>query len=138
MPLFKRLLTLVSLVIACQATHAEQKSRIVAVGDFDSVNVGQNGYCGERTEVPSNAWKNILVRGDERVWFQMKSVIHSTSFTTTCEGDYTFVPAAGKAYIIRFSLDVGVCRYELFRAVPNADPVREPLTHPEPQSCLFH
>ena len=48
------------------------------------------------------------------------------------------VPAAGKAYIIRFSLDVGVCRFELFRVVPNADPVREPLTHPEPQSCLFH
>lgn len=138
MILFKLVLTLLSLVIACPPMQAAQPSRIVAVGDFDYVNVGQSGYCGERSEVPSTEWKNILVRGDEQVWFRMKSVIHSTSFTTTCEGDYSFVPAAGKAYIIRFLLDARVCRFELFRVVPNSDPVREPLTRAEPQSCLFH
>ena len=137
MILFKRVLTLLALVFACQPMHAAQKSRIVAVGDFDYLNVGQNGYCGERSDVPSTEQKNILVRGDERVWFRMKSVIHSTSFKTTCAGDYSFVPDAGKTDIIRFSLDDRACHFELFRVIPNADPVREPLTPAEPQSCLF-
>ncbi len=137
MNVFNRLLVLMSCAFVCAALQAAPMARIVAVGDFDSVNVGQDGYCGRRTDVPSSDWKNILVRGNEQVWFQLKAVVHSTSFKTTCEGDYSFFPGAGKAYIIRFSMDAMACRFELFRVIPNADPVREPLVRSESQSCLF-
>lgn len=125
------------LIVSCQAANAQGKSRLVVVGDLDAFIVGQDGYCGARTDVPSSEWKNIIVRGDERVWFEAKSVDHSLSFTMRCSGDYSFVPQSGKAYIIRYWLDERQCHFELFRVVPQADPVREPLTRSEPQVCLF-
>ena len=134
---FSRLLVLsVGLIIAL-ASFAAEKSRLVVVGDLDAFIVGQDGYCGARIDVPSSEWKNILVRGDERVWFEAKSVVRSISFTTRCSGDYSFVPAPGKAYIMRYWLDARQCHFELFRVVPNADPAPEPLTRSEPQLCIL-
>ncbi len=134
---FTCLLTLSLSMSITLASHAVEQSRLIVVGDLDAFIVGQDGYCGARTNVPSSDWKKILVRSDERVWFEAKSLVRSTSFNTSCSGDYSFVPEAGQAYIIRYWLDAKQCHFELFRVVPRADPVPQALTISESQSCLF-
>ena len=49
----------------------------------------------------------------------------------------TFVPVSGRAYILRMSHKPGDCQVGLFRIVPGADPVREKMQRPEPESCLI-
>jgi streptogramin lyase len=126
------------------AAFAAGKSRIAFIGELDSLNVGQQGYCGARVSVSDKAMKSVYVDGDERVWFHGKSTSHITSlspelpsFTISCAGDFSFVPESGKAYIVRYSVSEDKCRFELFRVVQGSDPVREQLTTESQQSCLL-
>ena len=76
--------------------------------------------------------------GDQPVWLTAKSRFHLPQRRTReCNIERTFVPVSGRAYILRISHKPGDCQVELFRIVPGADPVREKMQRPEPESCLI-
>lgn len=119
---------------------AAERARIGVVGDLDSLTVGQDGYCGERTQVDKKAWRGIFVDGDERTWFGIKATVQLGTGKVDCSGEFSFVPAAAQTYIIRYTwaaYQSDQCLFELFRVVPGGDPVRENLTREQPQVCLI-
>lgn len=124
------------LVLSPCLSHAGDKARIAVVGDLDSLTIGQDGYCGSRKDVDKAAWKGIFVGGGERTWFGMRATFRTTAVRVDCSGEYSFVPKADTAYIIRYSFLTESCLFELFRVVPGGDPVKESLTREEPRVCL--
>ena len=127
---------LAALLLTPCLSGATDKARIAVIGDLDSLTIGQDGYCGQRTSVDPRAWKGIFVGGDERTWFGMKATVRTPMARVDCSGEFSFVPKAGTAYIVRYSLVSEGCLFELFRVVPGSDPVKEGLTREEPQVCL--
>ena len=118
------------------AAHSTERARIAVVGDLDVISIGQDGFCGERTLVDRKAWHGIFVTGGQRTWFRTKSTKYMPSYRVECAADYSFLPEAENAYILRFSFVGNECLSELFRVVRGGDPVREPLAREEPQVCL--
>jgi hypothetical protein len=116
--------------------QAGERARIAIVGDMDGISMGQDGYCGARVAVRPEAWKNILVDGDAQTWVWLKGTVYTPNARHICESDYTFTPAAGATYILRYSFVNDRCLGELFRAVKGQDPVREPLEREANRSCL--
>lgn len=115
---------------------ATSKSRIAVVGDLDALYVGQDGYCGSRTFIEANARMGIFVAGDQRTWLRMGATFHTSNARANCTGEFSFLPRAGHAYVVRYSWPGDRCLFELFRVVPGADPVTETLTREEPQACI--
>jgi hypothetical protein len=122
--------------LSCMSVMAVEDATLTLTGDLDSFLVGQAGYCGERAYVPQEQWSKIVLKGDEQVWFHTQSIFHTGAGKRTCKRERTFIPKAGTAYILRLAHLPGDCRVELFRVVPNADPVREKMIQPASQSCL--
>lgn len=118
------------------ASAATGKSRLAVVGDLDTLYVGQNGYCGSRTFIEANARMGIFVAGDQRTWLRMGATFHTSNGRANCTGEFSFLPRAGHAYVVRYSWPGDRCLFELFRVVPGADPVAEALTREEPQACI--
>ncbi len=122
---------------------AEGQSQLVILGGAH-VNVGQAGFCGERTVVPPEARKRVFVDGDTQTWVRFYWASASRLVQgppVACETDVTFTPRAGHAYILRM-IQVGAvantsCDFELFRVVPGGVPVREPLVVERERGCLF-
>lgn len=133
--MYRALITSVLLLLPC-LSQATDKARIAFVGDLDSLNVGQDGYCGERKWIDRKAWQGVFVGGGQSTWFGIKATIRSTSARADCSGEYSFVPQAANTYIVRYSFLDDRCLIELFRVVPGSDPVRDSLTRVQPQSCL--
>jgi hypothetical protein len=131
-----RRLLLSFLMLLPMMAHSTDKARIAVVGDADTFNIGQDGFCGARQFVDRTSWQSIFVDGGTPVFFHVKSKAYGAIVRSECEGDNTFVPAAGSAYIVRFSHEANRCVTELFRVVSGADPVREKLTMSPAQPCI--
>ncbi len=129
-------LVIASILLAPMIVQASEKARIAIVGDLDQVNIGQDGYCGDRTYVNRESWRNIFVDGDREVWFRMNATARLPEFELKCAGEYSFTPKVETAYILRYTFGNEKCHFELFRIVPGSDPVQEPLTAQESQICL--
>lgn len=133
---FSRCFIFFALILLGAQVHATNKARIAIIGDVDTVNVGQDGFCGERTSIPTKALKGIFVEGGQTVWFRIRSTIHLPTHQRTCDGEYSFSPEVATAYIVRYSNDGEVCRAEVFRVVPGGDPEREPIQSEPAQICM--
>ena len=131
-----RYVTFFALILLGAQVHATNKARIAIIGDVDTVNVGQDGFCGERTSIPTKALKGVFVEGGQTVWFRIRSTILLPPHQRTCDGEYSFSPEAATAYIVRYSNDGEVCRAEVFRVVPGGDPEREPIQSEPAQICM--
>jgi hypothetical protein len=130
------LLASACLVLAAAPATATDKARIAVIGDVDTLQVGQSGYCGARVAVDRAARQSIFVTGDQRVWLYLKYAQYSIRTRVSCDGDFSFVPQTGNAYIVRNTLNQDDCVVELFRVVPGGDPVRENLTPEQGRPCL--
>jgi hypothetical protein len=119
------------------ATAKASEATLTAIGDLDRLSLGQAGFCGARVEVGQSEWQKVSLKGDEQLWFFAKSRYRTPKATYNCDIERTFLPVSGKAYLLRISHEPNNCKVELFRVVPGADPVREPLLKPEPKSCAL-
>lgn len=129
-----------SLIFA--SAHAVDSATLTVIGDMDSFVIGQDGFCGDRTQVDEAGLQKIILRGDEQVWLMAKSRFYLGNLkrgprTSVCQRERAFIPKAGTAYILRLTHMPGDCQIELFRAVRDADPVREKMIIPTSQSCLL-
>jgi hypothetical protein len=113
------------------------EATITAVGDLDRLSIGQSGFCGDRTEVGSSEWQRVVLKGDEQVWFFAKSTYRTPKVIYNCNIERTFIPASGKAYVLRVSHEPKNCKVELYRVVPGGDPVREKLLQPDSRMCAL-
>ena len=117
------------------AQSPPSKAIIAVVGDAERLNIGQSGYCGNRTEIdrPSNV--QFQVPPDKQTYFYIKASFRVPTGHYYCEGDYSFVPQAGKLHIIRYSFLESACRLELFAGTPGATPVPAAFEREERRSC---
>ena len=117
----------------------EQAARatIAVVGDADRFNVGQDGYCGRRTEISSPSNARFRVPSGVRTFFFVKASFRVAHGTYYCEGDFSFMPENGKLHIVRYSMIDNQCKLELFRSDPGGTPMPMEVQVEESRSCLL-
>ena len=126
----KAVLAVAAILIANSATSQPQ-SALAVVGALDSLLVGQKGYCGQMTRISTESQTKILVDAGERTWLHAKI---SYGFRNSCRGDFSFIPAVGKSYIVRLK----PCTVELFVFEPGGNPQPDDQVQIEEiRSCLF-
>lgn len=130
-----------AIALLAPAAHAQtpipaDRAMVAVVGDPEVFNVGQSGYCGERTTIDKPDKTKFLIPAGARTWFFLSSKLHVPIGTYTCSGDYSFEPVAGRLHIFRYSYVEGGCLLEHFSGEPGKTP--EPTTlQPEiRRSCL--
>ena len=129
-----------ALLIQCGTVIAQDeipKSIIAIVGDTDRFNIGQDGFCGERTEITSPSGKKFRIPSNKQSFFYVQSRIRTQMATYVCEGDYSFVPLPGMLHVIRYTMSDDHCLLQLYQSEPGATPKLMKLTREEPRSCLF-
>lgn len=113
------------------------RATVAIVGDPDRFNIGQDGYCGKRTEIENPAGKSFRIPAGIRTNFFVRSRFRTTDITVTCEGDFSFMPEPGVLHVIRYTMvDDNKCRLELFRSEPGGTPVPMPVAVEPRQACL--
>lgn len=123
-------------ISSARAQDDAQRAIVVIVGDADRFNIGQNGYCGKRSEIPNPSNAQFRVHPDKRTYFYIKASIETAFGITYCEGDYSFIPEATKVHIIRYSMAGDNCLLELFQSVAGEAPTPANLIQEEHHSCL--
>ena len=116
-------------VLAVASTPATSQevlpARIAVLSPNAWLLYGQEGYCGAMETYDRDNKQGVLVTANRRVWFRAK--------TTTHVGDFSFVPEAGRRYVVRVSTRLA----ELYELVPSMPPVLRPLTTEEKRLCLL-
>ncbi len=134
-----RIAALFFLVLSCtqaQSQDQPQKAIVAVVGDADRFNVGQDGFCGNRTEISSPSNARFRVPAGVRTYFFVKSSFRVAHGTYYCQGDYSFLPEPGRLHIIRYSMIDNQCRLELFKSDPGGTPAPMEVVAEEAKSCL--
>ena len=96
--------TMATLPLVARAQEAPAKAIVAVVGDAERFNIGQDGYCGKRTEIPRPSNVQFRVPADKLTYFFLKTSFRVPSGTYYCEGDYSFMPEPSKLHVIRFSM----------------------------------
>lgn len=128
--------TLLPYLAHAQTPIPADRAMVAIVGDAELFNVGQDGYCGERTTVNSPSKTKFLIPAGQRSWFFLSSKLHVPVATLTCSGDYSFVPVAGKLHIFRYSFVGENCLLEHFSGDPGKTPEPTDLQPEKRRSCL--
>lgn len=137
-----RLTTLAASLLALAAwpslaQEPAPRATVALVGDTDRFNIGQDGYCGKRTEIESPAGKHFRVPAGQRTYFYLRSRLRGANVTLTCEGDFSFTPQAGLLHIIRYTMvNEQQCLLEMFRGAPGETPTPMPVTPEGTRTCL--
>jgi len=119
-----------------QSQQPYERAHVAIVGDADRFNIGQDGYCGKRTEIDSPSSVSFQVPGAKRTWFYIRTKFRTPIQTTTCEGDFSFTPEPGRLHIIRFLFREDTCTLEMFRAIPGENPVPAEFKQEQRRICL--
>lgn len=115
------------------AAHCEEEaapSRLAIIGTADVVLYGQAGYCGAMTSYDRANTGGVLIGGGKRVWIRLR---HQRD----CVSDFSFMPAPGRAYILRAGTERANCLAEFFLVHPGQAPSRVNLDIEGRRSCLF-
>ena len=118
------------------AQEPPAKSIIALVGDTDKFNIGQEGYCGERSNIDSPGGKKFRIPSNKKTFFYIRTTFHVQVGTYMCEGDYSFTPTPGQLYIIRYTRLDG-CMLEVFQSKPGESPKPTGVEREQSHSCLF-
>jgi hypothetical protein len=128
------------LSIPCAPALAQQdvpKAIVAVIGDADRLTIGQDGYCGERTEISSPSGKQFRIPANKESFFYIESRISMHTVKVVCKGEYSFIPEPGMLHIIRFTMLANTCKPEMFISTPGGDPRPASFQREEPRSCLF-
>jgi hypothetical protein len=112
------------------------KSIIALVGDTDKFNIGQEGFCGERTNIDSPGGKKFRIPSNKKSFFYIRSKFYAAAVTYTCDGDFSFIPSPGQLYIMRYTM-AEHCVLEVFESEPGGPPRPVAVEREQSQSCLF-
>jgi hypothetical protein len=123
-----------SLPIAAQ--HPAAKAIIVVVGDPERMNIGQDGYCGRRTEINQPKDKQFRIPAGVETFLFTRTTFRLSYGTYVCEGDFSFVPEGGQLHIIRYIMEDRQCKLEMYRGLPGETPLPMPFQDEQRRSCL--
>jgi hypothetical protein len=112
------------------AAEPAAPSRLVIIGPADVKLFGQSGYCGSMASYDQADTSGAPIEGGKRVWIRLRH-------RQDCVGDFSFVPAPGRAYILRAGAPQRACVVDLHRVNPGAAPTRENLEREARRSCLL-
>lgn len=119
------------------AQEPPQKAVIALVGDADRFTIGQEGFCGKRSEIDVHKVKQFRIPADKETFFFIQARIHGAIATYTCEGEFSFTPEAGLLHIIRYSMSGDKCQLEMFQSEPGGEPEQIPVNREKSQICLM-
>jgi hypothetical protein len=126
-----------SLVRAQAVAPAEPARALIAViGDVERFNVGQDGYCGARTEIPRPSNARFRIPAGRLTHLYIKGDFETPLGKVYCEGNFSFTPEADKLHIIRQTMYDKVCNIEFFKSTPGSTPEKASLTEEPTRSCL--
>lgn len=125
------------LPVVASADEPAQKALVALVGDAIRFNIGQDGFCGKRTEIehPGNA--QFRIPSQTKTYFFVRSTFRVPIGMYYCEGDYSFTPEPGKLHIIRYVFHDSLCRLEVFNSVPGGTPQPMSFEQEARRSCLL-
>lgn len=112
------------------------KATVALVGDTDKFNIGQGNFCDARSDISSPAGKQFRIPAGQKTFFYIRSKFYTPSASHICEGDFSFIPAAGKLHIIRYTMGDS-CTLEVYQSELGGDPHLMAVQREESQSCLF-
>lgn len=118
------------------AAEEAGRATIVLLGEIDRFDIGQDGYCGERSEIQPATDARFRIPADKPTHFHLRSRYWTPAFHYTCEGDYSFLPEAGRLHLIRYALVGNKCQLQMFRGDPGAQPEPMPFNVEAGRSCL--
>jgi hypothetical protein len=127
-------LVLVLTLAAPAIAQEQEQARIIAIGNINRLEIGQEGYCGKKTMIPHETFENIVVDGDKRIWIYIAEV----QGIAKCLGVASFTPKPATTYVIRSTWQGrgNNCILELFRVGPGNKPVRDSIQIEEQRTCL--
>jgi len=128
------------LIAACAtalAQDANGRATIAVVGDADRFNIGQDGYCGRRSEIELPSEKSFRIPAGKPTVFFIRSKFEMVGMTFICEGDFSFLPEPGLLHVVRFTMIAGnQCSLEMFRSRPGETPSRMSFVQEKVRACL--
>ncbi len=114
------------------------KAIVVLVGDTDQFNIGQNGFCGKRTDITPAAGARFKIPANQKTYFSVRSTFRTAQSESYCGGEYSFLPLPDLLYMIRYTGLGERCLLEVFQSTPGsaAAPASVPFDQEAPRSCL--
>ena len=119
-----------------QANDAVEKSVVALAGDTDRFNIGQDGFCGERTEIDHPSKAQFKIPAQIETFFYIRTTFRLQHATYVCESDFSFTPEPAALHIIPYSFEGRQCRLELFKTVPGGMPQPTTFKSEQRRSCL--
>ena len=118
------------------ADDSTPKAIVALTGDPDRFNIGQDGYCGKRTEIETPANARFRIPSNAKTFFFVRTTFKAPTGTYYCEGDFSFVPDPGKLHVIRYTLEGSQCKLEVLSTLPGSTPQPYAFEREPRQSCL--
>ena len=119
-----------------QADDSTDRAIVAIVSDIDRLNIGQNGFCESRVEIPHPSNSQFKIPAGNDTFIFLRSTFKLSYGTYYCEGDYSFTPESRVLLIIRYSFEEQRCKFELFNTLPGGTPQAVAFQHEKPRSCL--
>ena len=110
---------------------------ITMSGSAERLNIGQDGFCGKRSEINRPSSASFRIPAQAKTYFYVKTSTSVAMGTYYCEGDFSFTPDAGKLHIIRYSMEDNQCRLHLFSSIPGETPQPHLVEQESRRSCLL-
>lgn len=119
-----------------ESQGAPERSTVAIVGDADRFNIGQDGFCGKRTEIENASSVSFQIPSDKKTWFYIRTKVWTPVGAYTCEADFSFTPAPRLMHIIRYSFGGKECLLEMFKTVPGGTPEPAAFEREQTQLCF--
>ena len=137
-PMLAHSLLALALLPSFAMAQADLPKAIVAVvGNADRFNIGQDGYCGKRTEIdrPNNA--SFKIPAEVKTYFFVRASIRDQMGLHFCEADFSFTPQPSRLHIIRYSIEQGRCNVQVFNSLAGTQPEPFAFEFEAKRSCLL-
>jgi hypothetical protein len=121
---------------SASAQTNDLRATVTIVGDADRFNIGQDGYCGKRTEIESPAGITFEIPANKSTVFYIRSKFRVQGRVRVCEGDFSFLPEPGILHIVRYSIENDGCRLEMFHGEASSTPSPLSFSKEARRSCL--
>jgi len=121
-------------LLCATAADSSGEPRMATDGDETRILIGQDGFCGKMRDLKGEEKSGLVMKGEVRNW--VRFIYHPTA-RRECEFNFSYIPKAGNAYLVRSDMNYRACLVKLFHLLPDGTISPETMTPENDRSCLF-